>query len=127
MYKISADVDSQTALMFLDAVDWIPSLFEGCSRAEEAQQETFIIRFNKHYAPLAEKSTFDGHPVVLIKALRENSKMGEPPEKPQTISKAEAKKLLYAMIDQWRKIFHLSDAEIKKYWHKMIKKNFIIK
>ena len=127
MYKISADVDSQTALMFLDAVDWIPSLFEGYSRAEEAQQETFIIRFNKHYAPLAEKSTFDGHPVVLIKALRENSKMGESPETPQTISKAEAKKLLYAMIDQWRKIFHLSDAEIKKYWHKMIKKNFIIK
>lgn len=127
MYTISADVDSHTALMFLDAVTFIPALYEGSTRAEEAQQETFIIRFNKHYAPVAEKSTFDGHPVVLVKDLHENSKMGEPLEKPQTISKAEAKKLLYAMIDQWRKIFHLSDAEIKKYWHKMIKKNFIIK
>ena len=127
MYKISVDKDGDTAIAFLDALTFISATYEDCGPTVEAQQETFVIRFNKHYAPVAEKSTFDGHPVILVKDLHENSKMGEPPEKPQTISKVDAKKLLYAMIDQWRKIFHLSDAEIKKYWHKMLKKNFIIK
>ena len=127
MYKISAEADSDTALLFLDGLTFIPAVYENCGPTVEAQQETFIIRFNKHYAPVAEKSTYDGHPVILVKALYENTKMGEDPEKPQTISKADAKTMLYAMVNQWKKVFHLNNAEIKKYWHKMIKKNFIIK
>lgn len=64
MYKISVDKDGDTAIAFLDALTFIPATYEDCGPTVEAQQETFVIRFNKHYAPVAEKSTLVQHLVV---------------------------------------------------------------
>ena len=133
MYKISVEKDNEIPLMFLDSMTFIPALYEGCSRADEAKQETFVIRFNKHYAPIAMKVkvAFPGWPspapVILIPAVYDEKKMGDDPEPPQEISKADLKALIRPTIDQWRTIFKLNNTEIKDNWRIMIKKNFKIK
>lgn len=127
MYKLDADRDGDLPIVFLDALTFIPALYEGISYADMAKRTTFVIRFNKHYSHNANKITHDGHEMVAVCDLYDERKMGEDPEPPQTISKAEAKKLVAELVDNWKNIFKLSNGDIRTWWYAYRKKRLIIK
>lgn len=127
MYKISIAQDIRVPIIFLDAVTLIPGIHEDSGAAGETAQRTFVNLFNTNYAPIAEKAIVDGNEVVLVKAIYDDLKMGESLPIPREITKQEARDMASSTIITWRKLFHLTDAEIKKFWHDMIKRQFIIK
>ena len=119
MYEISVEKDIRTVILFLDYETFIPDTYEDCGPMVEAQQKTFFICFNKHYAPLAEKIKYTGRDVI---------KMGEEiSNQLVVIKKEEIKDMIYSLVKDWQTIFHLSNAEIRKFWYEMKKRYKIIK
>ena len=127
MYKLDINKDGSLPLVFLDALTFIPALYEGCSYIDEAKRETFVMRFNKHYSAVAEKKVHDGHEILAVCALYDEKKMGEDPEPPQIVTKTEAKEIVAALVAQWKDLFGLTNADIKKYWYEYRNKRLIIK
>ena len=128
MYEISVEKDIRTVILFLDYETFIPDTYEDCGPVVEVQQKTFVIRFNKHYAPLAEKIKYTGRDVIAVKALYDEAKMGEEiSNQPVVIKKEEIKDMIYSLVKDWQTIFHLSNTEIRKFWYEMKKRYKIIK